>query len=299
MDLHKQFEQFIQSKIAAQRSRYTTRTYRYHVDRFLGWCVENAYSDNDMVGTVGAEMIEEYLLSLSIDHSPHTVDGAYRAVRALYRFIERREGPIEQGNPFKWLERPSTPDLLPKAISYNDFILLSHSIKTGRWVADRDRLIIKLLFYTGMRQRELVELCIEDIDLERRRIRLYRSKTKTEAFIPISLSLRNDMATWLTAQRPECSHTSLWPTLIAGEIAAVPLAADGLISMLRRRCRNAGLASYGTHAFRHGCAVHIIQHGGDLSLVKDLLGHRDIATTQVYLRFDVERLTSLYDRIFE
>jgi integrase/recombinase XerD len=69
--------------------------------------------------------------------------------------------------------------------------------------------------------------------------------------------------------------------------------------MLRDRCQAAKLPQFAPHAFRHGCGVHIVQRGGDISLVQKILGHQQLATTTVYLRFDSDQLRGLYDRIFD
>lgn len=300
MDLQEHAERFFQSKTAVNRSAATLDYYRYHIGKFLAWCAQNSYSGNDLVGTVGAEVLEEYFLHLGIDYSPFTVTGAYRSLRALYRFIEHRQGPITEGNPYTWLEMPSTPDLLPKAITFGEFMILLHNITGDKWIARRDRLLIKMLFFTGLRLGEITDLSVNDVNLERRQLRIYRQKIKAEGFIPLSQSLRDDLRAWLGGQRPACPHDGLWPSLQKGVIVGdQPLIAQGITEMLRRRCRTASLPEYLAHSFRHGCAVHIIQRGGDLSLVKDLLGHRDLKTTQHYLRFDLDRLTNQYDRIFE
>lgn len=298
MDLQDYAEKFYQSKIAAQSAGGTIRTYRYHIGRALAWLTENSYTGADLVGVSGAESLEEYLLQLSLDHSAYTVQGAFRALRALYRWIERRYG-IDGGSPFEHLQMPATPNLLPKAIPHNEFVLLLHSIPAATWIGQRDRLIIKLLFYTGMRLGEIAGLALGDVNTELRQIRVYRAKVREEGFIPISLSLQGELRAWLDEQRPACSHNGLWPTLIKGVLVHTPLTTNGLAQMTRRRCLAAGLKIYRPHSFRHACAVEIVRRGGDLSLVKDLLGHKDIATTTRYLRFDISRLTSQYDRIFE
>lgn len=299
MDLRENLERFIVSRQSLARSERTVESYVYHVTKFLTWCAEQGYSDGDLVGVSGAETIEEFMLDQSAAGlSAHTIHGHYRSLRALYRFTDRRHGPIEGGNPFLWLTEPSKPDLLPKAITYADFTLLLHTIKGDNWIGVRDRLIVKTLYETGLRAGELLSLKRADVDLERRLIRVMRSKVNGEGFVPLSKSLADELRAWLSSGRPECGHDGLWPTRERDDRADAPLHYDGLKEVLRRRCERAGLKTYYAHSFRHGCAVHIVQSGGDISLVKDLLGHRDLLTTQVYLRFDQSRLTSMYDKVF-
>lgn len=301
MDLQILTSEFLASKAASGRSPATIYNYQWNLESFLAWCNQEGFTGNDLVGAIGAETIEAHMLYMAIcDYRPHTITQRYRSLRAFYRWVESRHGPMYAGNPFAMLTMPTTPDLLPKAISYSEFTVLLHTISGQTWTAPRDRLLIKMLFYTGMRLSEVTALCVEDVNVERRELRIYRQKIKSEGFIPLSRSLCDDLRAWLDELRPVCSHNGLWPTLLKGAtIGPAPMGADGITEMLRRRCRVAKLPQYCAHAFRHGCAAEIVRRGGDLSLVKDLLGHRDIATTQVYLRFDLGRLTSQYDRIFE
>lgn len=307
MDLHELSEKFYTSKAGAGRSPHTITTYKMHITDFLKWCDSIGYTASDLVGVTGAEVIEEHFLYMRLDRdlSEATVCGRFRSLRTLYRWIERRVGPIDGGNPFTWLTQPAEPDLLPKHITFADLTLLlhsipTHSIKGDYWLNCRDRLVIKALFYTGLRSGEMVSLRLGDVDIPNRKMRVMRWKTGTEAFIPLSRSLAGDLELWLNVQRPDVPHDGLW-VVSDGHYrpTAETMQYTALRHILRRRCEDASMKRYGPHSFRHGCAAYIIQRGGDISLVKDLLGHRSIETTQQYLRFDVSRLAAGLDRIFE
>lgn len=300
MNLQEQLERFLTSKAGQGRAPATLDGYMRHIGSFIAWCEVRGYVDSDLVGATGAEVIEEYQMSMMTRGlSPFTVHTHYRSLRALYHWIERRQGRIEGGSPFQYLQEPKRPDTLPKAITFPEFTLLLHSIKGEHWADHRDRLIIKMLYYTGMRASELLSLRVEDIQLELRRLHVMRWKTSKEEYIPISRSLLLELAAWLGEQRPTVNHGALWPSVKTPRTSGEALVYNGLKQMLRRRCKQAGIKVYRPHAFRHGCAVHIVQRGGDISLVKELLGHRDLMTTQVYLRFDLSQLTSAYDKIFD
>lgn len=300
MNLQEQTDRFLRSKTSQGKSPHTIDFYFRNIADFMKWCDLNSYEGQDLVGQTGAEIIEDYqneLLERGL--SPFTIHCRYRALRALYKWVEKRDGPFPEGSPFHWLTEPKTPDTLPKAISYEEVTLLLHSIQPTGWVNTRDRLIIKTLFHTGMRAGELLGLRVNDIQTEQRRIHLYRTKTQKEDYIPLSRSLARDFNAWLTAVRPDVDHDWLWPSARTPTTTAAQLMQEGLKQMLRRRCKGAGIKIYRPHSFRHGCAVHIVQRNGDVSLVKELLGHADLTTTQVYLRFNIDQLTSAYDKIFD
>lgn len=305
MNLQTLSNEFLASKAAGNRSSNTIYSYQWNFENFTQWCEQEGYTGNDLVGSIGAETIEEHLLYMAnCDYRPHTIIQRYRALRALYRWIERRHGRMELGNPFDMLNEPKTPDLLPKAVTYAQLQVLLHNIKPSKygaaWTATRDRLIIKMFFYTGIRVSEMATLRIDDVDLERRRLRVTRHKTKGVDLVPFSRSLAGELCEWLTTGRPACDHDGLWPASTGDRrMAPEPLTTNGIEQMCRYRSDSAGLGTIKPHALRHGCAVHIVQSGGDISLVKRILGHKDIRTSQIYLRFDTDQVTGLYDRIFE
>jgi site-specific recombinase XerD len=305
MDLRILTAEFLASKAAGGRSPATIYNYQWNLESFLTWCNQEGFTGNDLVGPVGAETIEEHMLYMAnCDYRPHTISQRYRALRALYRWVERRHGRMEAGNPFDMLTEPTTPDLLPKAATYAQLQVLLHSIKPSKygvsWTAQRDRLILKLFFFTGIRVSEMASLRIEDVDLERRRLRVQRHKTKSIDLVPFSRSLHAELTAWLSGQRPAAPHGGLWPASTGDRhIAPEPLTDGGIKQMCRYRCEAAGLPVLMPHSLRHGCAVYIIEKQGDISLVKRILGHKDIRTSQIYLRFDTDQVTGLYDRIFE
>lgn len=307
MDLRNYLDKFCTAKEASRRSPQTITMYRYQVGRFIDWCVSLGYRDADLIGQTGAETIEEYLVYLEGEGlSAATLGIAYRNIRALYHWMfDRYDDEMEGKNPFKWLHHPTMPELLPKNISLNEVLVLLHSIKGPArkgdpiWVPHRDRLIIKTLFYTGMRASELISLSVEDVDLDRRLLRVVRWKVHKEEFIPIAKSMVQEFSDWLNIHRPKVEGDGLWPTRQTGTNQGLFLVRFGLNQMLRRRCVNAGLPQYRPHAFRHGCAINIIKRGGDISLVQKILGHRDITTSQIYLRYDMDTITGLYDKVFD
>ena len=120
MDLHEYAHKFHESKKATGRAAETLTSYHFAIDRFLAWCDAKGYTDDDLFGVTGAETLEEYQMHMAgLAMSPFTIHGAFRNLRALYNWIERRFNLADgAGNPFRYLTMPKTPDLLPKAISY-------------------------------------------------------------------------------------------------------------------------------------------------------------------------------------
>lgn len=295
IDFMQMSNEFLASKLASNRADATLVWYRSMFSSYLEWADVSGYSDSDLADH--DTLVEFLAASAGQGLKEDTVLGRYRALRALFRWCERR-GHLDDGNPFDLIEAPTTTSKLPKAITWREMERLCASIRGDSWREQRDRLIIQFLFFTGVRVGELCRLTLADVDLERRTVRLFRSKTHREGFAPFPSSLTTELAHWIATVRPDADT----PALFVGESQDKPLgplAKAGVTEMLRRRCKAAGMKTYRPHAFRHGCAVAIIQRGGDVSLVQRVLGHTDTRTSMIYLRFDVEQLRGLYDRIFD
>jgi len=303
MNLNEFVEPFLTSREAQGCSPNTVRYYRGQLIDYFTWCELNGFTGSDLVGIMGAETFEGYSAAmLARGLSPFSVDNCYRSLRCYCRWIWRRYR-LPDESPFLYLKRSTLPDLLPKAISYTQMLLLHHSIKPSDrndWVSVRDKLIVRFLFCTGVRAGELISLKIGDVDVAQRRLKVRRWKTGIEGFIPLTKTLVAELGQWLETQRPAVDHDGLWPSYIhRAKAPGPPLAGQGLTQMLRRRCKAAGLPRFAPHSFRHGTAIEIIARGGALNLVTEMLGHRQVASSMRYLRFDISRTQQALDRIFD
>lgn len=295
LDLTRMIEEFLTSKTASNRSAGTLTWYRNMFDAYLDWTEASGYSDSDL--TDYDTLIEYLAASAEQGLKEATVLGRYRGLRALFRWMERRGKLVGEINPFDMIDAPTTTSKLPKAISYREMERLCLSIRGDAWREQRDRLIIQTLFFTGVRVGELCRINLADVDLDRRMMRVLRYKTHIEGFVPFPGSLATELEHWITKVRPDGETTALFVSEGQGKPIG-PLLRSGVREMLRRRCLAAGMKIYWPHCFRHGCAVAIIQRGGDVSLVQRVLGHTDTRTSMIYLRFDTDHIKELYDRVF-
>jgi integrase/recombinase XerD len=165
-------------------------------------------------------------------------------------------------------------------------------------VARRDRALLELLYATGARISELCGLSLGDIDLEAGMIRLYGKGSK-ERLVPVGSLAREAVHLWLTDGRDSLSPVR-WAR--RGDADAVFLNTRGgrlgrqaAYAIVVRHGERAGLTSHlSPHVLRHSCATHMLDHGADLRIVQEMLGHASISTTQVYTRVSQERLFDQY-----
>jgi len=250
------------------------------------------YSESDLYD---AGTIEEFLSVRSAEVAEYTIFDYFRTLRALFRWGVKRRLIAQGENPIEMIDAPSVTTKLPRRIAYNEVMQLIVHIGGRAWLDARDRALIQILFFCGLRAGEVTRMKISDIDVEQRLIMVKRNKTKSEALIPFPRSLQAPLRAWL-AVRPDQPHDYLWVGKKHGLYKKFEL--EGLRMMLRRRCIAAGLPVFNAHSFRHGCAIALLEKGADIALIQRVLGHASIETSALYLRFDTSGLQDLYDRVF-
>jgi integrase/recombinase XerC len=159
----------------------------------------------------------------------------------------------------------------------------------------RDRLVVELLYATGIRVAELVGLDIDDVDRSRRVLRVLGKGAK-ERTVPYGLAAERALDDWLRAGRPEFAREGSGAALLLGARGGRldPRAVRTIVH--RRIAAVAGAPDLGPHGLRHSAATHLLDGGADLRTVQELLGHASLATTQIYTHVSVERLRQTYAR---
>ncbi len=199
-------------------------------------------------------------------------------------------------DPGQLLVSPRPHRTLPEVLRVDEAeSLMAVPVDDGSPVATRDRLIVELLYATGIRVGELVGLDIDDVDRGRRLVRVFGKGAK-ERSVPYGLPADAALDQWLRAGRPGLATDDSGPALLLGirgrridqravravvheRLAAVPDAPD-----------------VGPHGLRHTAATHLLEGGADLRAVQELLGHASLATTQIYTHVSVERLRQSYSK---
>ena len=166
---------------------------------------------------------------------------------------------------------------------------------TTQALMSRDRLIVELLYASGIRVGELVGLDVDDVDRARRLLRVLGKGAKHRS-VPFGLPAEQALIDWLRAGRPVLATTASAHALLLGarggrvDQRAVRRVVHELVA------RVPGAPDMGPHGLRHTAATHLLEGGADLRTVQELLGHASLATTQIYTHVSVERLRSTYER---
>jgi integrase/recombinase XerD len=226
-----------------------------------------------------------------------TVARQLAAVRALHRYLVIEQ--VRPDDPTSDLEGVRVPAGLPKPLGEDQVAALLDAVVGTDPLARRDRALLEVLYATGARVSEVVGLSMGDLDLDDRLVRLFGKGAK-ERIVPYGRAAAEALDAWFDpAGRPHLVPDR-WRR--RGDAEAVFLTARG--TRLTRQTAAAVVTKYGAraglhgplspHVLRHSCATHLLDHGADLRVVQELLGHASISTTQVYTRVSQERLFEVY-----
>ncbi|WBY00761.1 tyrosine recombinase XerC [Ramlibacter tataouinensis] len=218
--------------------------------------------------------------------------------RGFYAWLGRK-GRIAS-NPVQDVRAPKSPRPLPKALGVDDAMQLAehHDAQSDPVLEARDAAVVELMYGCGLRVGELVGLDVAAsaaargwIDLQAAEAHVLGKGSKRRT-VPIGRKAIAALEAWL-ALRPGLARHD--PGLFVGR-GGKRLSAQAIWLRLRRRSLAAGLATpVHPHMLRHSFASHVLQSSGDLRAVQELLGHANIATTQVYTRLDFQHLAAAYD----
>lgn len=219
------------------------------------------------------------------------------AVRMLHSFLVAEDRRAD--NPASRVEGVRVPTGVPKPLSVEEVDSLLSSVTGVDSVALRDKALLEFLYATGCRISEACDLNLSDLDMSSRVVRLFGKGSK-ERVVPFGRTAETHLAEYLSRSGREILVPETWAK--ASYRDAVFLTNRG--RRLNRQkawsiVRDAGLAAGITrelspHVLRHSCATHMLEHGADLRIVQEMLGHATISTTQIYTKVSQERLLNVY-----
>jgi len=277
------------------RSRNTLAAYRRDLVAYVEFLTGRGLA----VVEVTEPVVEDYVAFLrAARRAPSSVARALVSVRSLHRFLED-EGDVE-GNPAEEVGPPRVPAGLPKALSETEVLALLGAVAGDDAPARRDRAILEVLYACGLRVSELVGLSLADLDLDSGLLRAFGKGSK-ERVVPVGRVAREALLAWLAPAGRGAMAPERWAR--RGDSEAVflntrggRLSRQGAWGIVRHHGDKVGLGNRLTpHVLRHSCATHMLDHGADIRVVQELLGHASISTTQVYTKVSTERLRRIYD----
>lgn len=245
------------------------------------------------IGTVEHEHIRLYINSLN-HYAISTKSRKMTSLRTYFRFLVKEE--IAVANLMEKFEIPKIPKRLPQSLTYQEVKKILDGIDFCSANGYRNLVMMELLYGTGMRCSELVNLKVGDVNLRMSRIRVF-GKGEKQRLIPISPLVTDLLTNYLLKIRPEYKYASHYDYLFLTNTGIMTRA--NFFNIFSKCVSQSGIfKKVSPHTFRHSFATHILENGADLRSIQELLGHSDIATTTIYTHVSKQKLKDEYNLFF-
>ncbi len=257
------------------------------------FCKTLGFKNSDALVNVSREQITGYMTQLKEKGlAAATIARKLAAIKAFYRFMTA-EGYMD-ANPAEVVEAGTKGIKLPRVLSEDEVVRLLNQPDITTAEGFRDRTMLEVLYATGMRVSELINLTLERVDLNMKYIIAFGKGSK-ERIVPLGSVAAEFLQQYLEKVRPKLTHEERNTNIVFLAFGGHELTRQRFWQIIRAYGRKANINKALTpHILRHSFATHLLDNGADLRSVQELLGHSDISTTQIYTHLTNKRLRDIY-----
>jgi len=268
----------------------TVKAYDNDLHAFTAF-LESTYNLSDPVQS-NHEMIRSWIVKLMDEGiSPRSVNRKISSLKSYFKYL-LREGVIER-SPVQQIVTVRASKQLPSYISQEDIIdFLNQPVDTGDFKSLRDKIIIEILYSTGIRRSELISLKNSSIDHQRSLLKV-TGKGNKERIIPLSKKLLDHIQEYTESKQKTIKANSPYLIVTDKGNKAYP---EFILRKVKSGLSGLKNIKKSPHILRHTFATHMLNNGADLNVIKELLGHADLTATQVYTHNTIKQLKSIYKK---
>jgi len=271
-------------------SLHTVKAYSRDLALFAAYAGSRGWKQIDHIAVRGflSQLYEKGLSKTSVAR-------ALAAVRSLYRWLAR-EGVVEQ-NPAKLVATPKLPKKLPRVPTIEEMnSVIDGEMPEVAAFAERDRLMLELLYGCGIRNSELTGINLDDIRLSAEAI-LIRGKGKKERYVPFGDSVKTALAAYLPERQKLLGSSGKRSVALLINRRGGRLTTRSVGRIIKKIAVAKGLSpDVHPHTLRHAFGTHMLEEGADLRAIQELLGHERLATTQRYTQLSMKHVLQVYDQ---
>lgn len=272
----------------AENSR---QSYRRDLTQYLKFLASRQITDLEQVDRF---VVMDFLEMLQKDHAQATIIRMCSSLRRFHQFL--RQERYTETDPMQHIDTPKKGQTLPKILSTQEVNLLLNTPDTTTKLGLRNRAILEVMYATGMRVSEVVNLTMSMLHLN---ISLLKTigKGDKERIIPLGSVALLWLNRYLDEVRPQLAKDDV--PFVFVNFHGNQLSRQGIWKNLQQIVQTAGITKSVTpHTLRHSFATHLLENGADLRIVQELLGHADISTTQIYTHITKARMADVYQKYF-
>ena len=263
-------------------SNNTVKAYEADISSFFQWL------DNEDLKykNLQEDHINQYISFLfQRKMRSSSVNRKISSIRSFYIFLVKRN--FVKNSPLNDLVTPKQEKYLPESMSEAEVDKLLNSPDVSNKIENRDKAMIEMLYATGMRISELVNLKITDVDMKRCVVKVFGKGSK-ERLVPFGETALDSLKSYLN-EREQSSSKEIFLSNRGKKMTRVAFWQRVKIYLIRENLKN----SISPHTLRHAFATHLLNRGADLRSVQLLLGHSDLSTTQIYTHIAKQRLSDV------
>ncbi len=271
-------------------SAHTVKNYRRDLTRLITFCGDHAIDD---LSHLNQSLLRQWVATLSKEKlSPTSIQRHLSSTRSLYKFLARTRSDLD--DPTAGVRAPRTPRTLPKSLEPDQVSqLLNHQSETA--LMARDLAMAELLYSAGLRLSELVGTNLNDLDRNEKIITVIGKGQKTR-IVPVGGPALTALAEWMK-YRPVANEVLGYDSPLFVTQRGKRISPRAVQDRIRQLAVKHGMTQrVHPHVLRHAFASHLLESSGDLRAVQELLGHANIATTQIYPHLDFQHLAKVYDQ---
>ena len=289
MELAQALDEYL-SYLAVERgsSANTVSSYGRDLARYVGWLTERGVRDPE---DVTRRLVEEHVAELvECGLAPASVERALSAIKGMHRFMVADE--ICSAFPTSDMPLPSKPERLPDVISVEDAARLLDQPFPQTPAGLRDRAVLEVLYGCGLRASELAGLDLRAVLLDEGLLRVF-GKGEKERVVPVLGTAADALGAYL--DRGRGALVGRRPTdAVFLNVRGGRISRQSVHAIVEKYGRVVGIKGLHPHTLRHSFATHLLEGGADLRVVQELLGHANIATTQLYTHVDRSHVRRVY-----
>jgi integrase/recombinase XerD len=276
------------------RARNTIDAYRRDLVAYQRWLTERGLT---MTTVATGDLVDYVAEQRASDAATTSVARRLAAIRMLHRYLATEQ--VRPDDPTSRLDGVRVPSGIPKPLSEAQVTSLLDAVVGNGPLERRDRALLELLYATGARISEVVGLSVGDIDFDESLVRLFGKGSK-ERIVPYGSTAAAALDDWFSPSGRAQLVPDRWKRRDDAEAVFLNqrggrLSRQGAWLVIHKYGDRAGIRDHlSPHVLRHSCATHLLDHGADLRIVQEMLGHASISTTQVYTRVSQERLWEVY-----
>ena len=249
----------------------------------------NSYLKKDFIKLTKAD-IQKYIQNLSKNESSNTISRTISSLKSFYKFLEINK--YTNTNPLTTIISPKTARKLPKVLSEEEVNKLL-DINLNNDFDYRNKAMLELMYSSGLRVSELINLTVNDVDLKNSLVRIFGKGSK-ERIVPLNDYATEALNNYILYHRPKLFKQKESNYLFLNNHGN-QMTRQGFFKTLKKIAKEKGIKSeLSPHTLRHSFATHLLKYGADLRSIQELLGHSDISTTQIYTHITNEMLEKNY-----